>query len=228
MTDADFEARRAAARQRIDRLTGSKGGDPENRLDWFETVYATSEGDAAAVPWADLRPKPQLVEWLDSNPGDGRPALDIGCGLGDNAEAIAAAGYATTAFDLSPSAIDWARRRFAGSPVNYRTADLFNPPADWKGGFDLVHECYTIQALAGELRERAFAAVAGLVRPGGVLLVITRTRPEGSEADGPPWPLTPTELARFDALGLQAESRLDYEVQRDARTIAHSRIAYRR
>lgn len=228
MADADFEARRAAARQRLDRLTGSKGGNPDDRQDWFEAVYATSGGDAAGVPWADLRPKPQLVDWLDDHPGNGHAALDIGCGLGDNAEAIAAAGYETTAFDLSPSAIDWAKRRFAGSPVRYRTADLFDPPGEWRQAFDLVHECYTIQALAGDLRERAFAAVAGLVRPGGVLLVITRTRPEGSEADGPPWPLTPAELSRVEALGFDVESRLDYEVRRDTRIIAHTRVAYRR
>jgi SAM-dependent methyltransferase len=198
--NSDFEARSAAARQRLDRLTGSRGGHPDERLAWFETVYATSGGDAAGVPWADLQPKPQLVDWLESHPGEGRTALDIGCGLGDNAEAIAGAGHETTAFDLSPTAIVWARWRFAGSPVRYLNADLFDPPADWHGAFDLVHECYTIQALAGEVRERAFAAIARFVRPGGCLLVITRTRPDGSEADGPPWPLTLAELSRFEAL----------------------------
>lgn len=228
MADPDFQSRRSAAKKRLDRMTGSKGGPSDDRMAWFETVYATSEGDAAAVPWADMAPKPQLVEWLNENPGEGRRALDVACGLGDNAEAIAAAGYETTAFDLSPSAVSWAKERFSGTPVHYLAADLLNPPPDWYGAFDLVHECYTIQALAGDLRERAVEAVAGFVRPGGTLLVITRTRPEETDADGPPWPLTPSDLARFEALGFSVESRLDYRVQRDARSVPHSRIAYRR
>ena len=226
--DEQFQARRTAAKQRLDALTGSKGGPPDERLAWFEMVYATSGGDAAGVPWADLKPKPQLVDWLRGNPGNGKTALDVACGLGDNAEALAAADYRTTAFDLSASAVEWAVRRFAGSPVCYQAADLFDPPAEWRQGFDLVHECYTIQALSGDLRERACAAIAGFVRPGGRLLVITRTRPDGSQADGPPWPLTPAELARFETLGFSVESRLDYHVQKDTRSVAHSRIAYRR
>jgi SAM-dependent methyltransferase len=228
MTAQDFQARRAAAKQRLDELTGSKDGPPDERLAWFETVYASSGGDPAGVPWADLKPKPQLVDWLRDNPGSGMRALDVACGLGDNAEAIAAAGYRTTAFDLAASAVEWAAKRFPGSPVDYQTADLFDPPPDWRQGFDLVHECYTIQALNGDLRDSAFAAIAGFVRPGGRLLVITRTRPDDRDADGPPWPLTPAELARFEDFGFDIESRLDYNVQRDTRSIAHSRIVYRR
>jgi SAM-dependent methyltransferase len=226
--ESDFQARRVAAKQRLDELTGSKGGPPDERLAWFETVYATADRDPAGVPWADLAPKPQLVDWLNDNPGEGRRALDIACGLGDNAEAFAAAGYQTTAFDLVAAAIDWAKMRFAGSPVEYRAADLFDPPPDWRQAFDLVHECYTIQALPGDLREKAFAAIAGFVRPGGRLLVITRTRPDGAQADGPPWPLAPAELARFETFGFIIESRLDYHVQRDTRSVPHSLIAYRR
>ncbi len=225
--DDDFQARRAAAKERLDRLTGARGGRTDERLAWFETVYASSGGDAAGVPWADLAAKPQLLQWLRDNPGNGATALDVACGLGDNAEALAAAGYATTAFDLAPTAIAWAQQRFPGSPVDYRAADLFDPPPDWRQGFDLVHECYTIQALSGALRERAIETVAGFVRPGGRLLVITRMRPERSEAQGPPCPLTPSELKRFESFGFRPEDRLDYRVTKDTRSIPHCRISFR-
>lgn len=217
-----FMDRRSEALRRLDRLTGSKGGERDDRRSWFEQVYDLADEDPAGVPWADLKPKEVLLEWLASHSGEGKLALDIACGLGDNAEAISAADWKTSAFDLAEGAIRWARRRFPASAVDYQVADLFDPPANWRGCFDLVHECYTLQALHGDLRERAFAALASLVAPGGILLVITRSGDEGAEYDGPPWPLTMGELARFEDLGFTMHSHRAYDVRRpDGRVIPH-------
>jgi 2-polyprenyl-3-methyl-5-hydroxy-6-metoxy-1,4-benzoquinol methylase len=199
--DADFLARRAAARRKLDAAPGAFTDDPAGRKAWFGTVYSLAEGDPAAIPWADLAAKPALVDWLQAHPGLGRRALDVGCGLGDNAEALAAAGWLTSAFDIAEAAVVWAKRRFPDTTVDYRCADLFEPPAEWRDGFDLVHECFTLQAMAGPLRTAAFAAVASLVAPGGTLLVIARSRAESEPVGQPPWPLAPSELARFEALG---------------------------
>ena len=227
--DDAFMKRRNAARDRLDAQTGAKGGDPADRRAWFERVYRSAGDDPAAVPWADLAPKQVLLDWLGEHPGEGRTAIDIACGLGDNAEALSAAGWRTSAFDFAGDAIAWAKKRFAGSKVDYREADLFDLPDAWVGAFDLVHECYTLQALDGALREAAFEAVAGLVKPGGILLVVTRVRPDGAAADGPPWPLMPAELARFADLDLVEEESLHYEVKRpDGRVIPHARIQYRK
>lgn len=197
-------------------------------LSWFDALYADAADDPARVPWADLAPKQGLTEWLSRHPGEGRRALDVGCGLGDNAEAIAAAGYATTAFDLSDHAVAWARRRFPRSPVRYQTADLFDPPAAWRGAFDLVHECFTLQALDGDLRRDAFPAVASFVAAGGRLLVIALVRDEGTAADGPPWPLMPSEIARFEALGFTREEETRYRLERHGRTVPHLRVCFRK
>ncbi|WP_248304435.1 class I SAM-dependent methyltransferase [Breoghania sp. L-A4] len=224
-----FSDRRTEALRRLDELTGAKGGDPEDRRSWFEQVYELADDDPAAVPWADLKPKDVLVAWLARNPGAGRRALDVACGLGDNAEALSAAGWATTAFDLADGAIQWARRRFPDTKVDYQVADLFNPPQEWIGAFDLVHECYTLQALHGDLRERGFAAIANLVAPGGTLLVITRSGEDGVGYDGPPWPLTPSELDRFRDLGFALRSHRAYDVHRpDGRVIEHVMAEFRK
>jgi SAM-dependent methyltransferase len=225
-TDADFNSRRDAARDRLDELFGAKGGDRDDRASWFEAVYETAGDDPAAVPWADLAPKAALVEWLSDNPGKGTRALDVGCGLGDNAEALAEAGYDTIAFDLSEKAVEWARQRFPGSPVHYTAADLFSPPADWIGAFDLVHECYTVQALHGDLRAVSYRSLADLVRPGGRLLVITRSRADGTETAGPPWPLSPSELTGFERAGLTLSERTAYDLQKGERIIPHIRDVY--
>src|SRR5262249_300767 len=56
------------------------------------------------------------------------------------------------AFDISPTAIDGARGRFPGSAVDYTPGDLLNPPASWRGAFDLVVEIYTVQPPHGTAR----------------------------------------------------------------------------
>ena len=215
-----FRARREALKSRIDPLDKDMidGGD---RGAFFDTVYDMAGGDAAGVPWADLKPKQQLEQWLASNPGNGRTAIDIACGLGDNAEAMAAAGYRTTAFDLAEKAVSWARQRFPGSAVDYQVADLLNPPAGWNGRFDLVHECYTLQAVPPLMLQGMTAAIADLVAPGGTLLVYTRIRPDGSETSGPPWPLQERDAMGFASHGLQLVSRNAFELLRPDRKIPH-------
>ena len=122
---------------------------------WFEELYARA-GEAGDVPWADLVPNPSLVAWLDEHgvDGSGRTALKVGAGLGDDAEALAQRGFAVTAFDIAPTAVAWARRRFPDSQVDYVAADVLAPPADWCGRFDLVLEAYTLQVLPADLRPR--------------------------------------------------------------------------
>lgn len=203
MSDPDFAERRARAREKLDAIDPHKraGGvaDDPYRRQWFEAVYELAGDDPAGVPWAGLAPHPVLAQWLDGRSLAGLRALDVGCGLGDNAEALSGAGAAVTAFDLSARAVDWARRRFPGSRVDYRTADLFAAPEDWRGAFDLVHELYTLQALPETLLPQASRALASFVAPGGMLLVISRAREEGQEISGPPWPLT---RARIEALAV--------------------------
>lgn len=186
-------------------------GEP---LAWFEALYRGASGDAAAIPWADLAPHPAIVRWLDAaGPLAGRRAIVVGCGLGDDAVEVARRGAVTTAFDLSDTAVAWCRRRFPDAPVAWTTADLLATPAAWRRAFDLVVEVFTIQSMPPALRERAIAAVADLLAPGGRLVVVARTRGEDEAAQGPPWPLTPRELEGFTRAGL---TRAGVETWQDA------------
>ena len=204
--DPAMAERRAVARKRLDAIDPAKQpgaeGDPRRR-EWFEAVYALAEGDPANVPWGNMIAHPLLTEWLARNPRlDGLRALDIGCGLGDNAAALAGQGAQVTAFDLVPRAAEWAQHRFPDSDIVFCAADLFSPPAEWLGAFDFVHETYTLQAFPAEVLDTAQKNIAGFVKPGGRLLVITRARDDQQDFDGPPWPLTRKNLESFAGHGL--------------------------
>lgn len=172
---------------------------------WFEPLYEAAAGDASRVPWARLAPRAALLRWADARAGAGagRSAVVIGAGLGDDAEELAGRGFTVTAFDIAPSAVAWARRRFPGSAVDYVVADLAALPAAWAGSFDLVFESYTLQSVPAGLRARLVPAVARLVAPGGTLVVVAIVREPDEPTDGPPWFLTYDELAAFERLGLE-------------------------
>ncbi|MEI8134201.1 MAG: class I SAM-dependent methyltransferase [bacterium] len=183
---------------------------------WFEELYTTANGDAGIIPWADQKPKRYLVEWLDAHSvvGEGKRALVIGCGLGDDCEELARRNFQVTGFDISPTAIEWARKRFPESKVDYHVADLFKLPAEWLGTFDFVFECYTIQALPRTVRSTVISQVASLVAPGGELLVVCRGWKDDQEEDKLPWALKREELQEFNRLGfneISFEDFLDYD-----------------
>ncbi len=221
MSDRTPDPRRAEIRQII--AEASKDAHPAR---WFEKVYATASGDADAVPWAMERPNPYLLEWLnDTNTrGDGTSALVIGCGLGDDAEALAQQGFDVTAFDISETAIAWCRQRFPNSSVNYHVCDLFACEGSWKKAFDFVFESRTVQSLPLKLRHATMGIVSEFVADEGTLLVVANRRETDAEPDGPPWPLSDSELKTFETCGL-TEIRRDFFDRNSRPTV---RVEYHR
>ena len=177
---------------------------------WFDRLYSQAEGDTSQVPWAKLTTHPYLQDWLNKYQAQSHSsfALTIGCGLGDDAETLAKVGYNVTAFDVSPKAIAWCKQRFPNSSVDYLVADLFALDPAWRGIFDFIFECRTIQALPLNLRDRTIEAIASTVAPDGTLLIISRIRDTDEEPDGPPWAVSNKEFAQFQQFGLE-------EVRRD-------------
>ena len=199
-----------------------------DRLDFFDGIYAEAGADPSTIGWADLAPKAELTDWLARNPGKGRRAMDVACGLGDNAEGLAAAGWDVTAFEYSERAVRWARERFADSAVDYRVADLADLPESWRGAYELVHECYTLQALPPDTLAWTIPAITSLVAPGGTLLVYSRWREGGAAVEGPPWPLERSRLDAFANHGLVLKDRSDFVLHKGERRIPHVFDQWRR
>ena len=189
-------------------------GEP---LAWFEEVYQRAESSGVStVPWADLRPNPNLVHWLEREriDGAGRRSLVVGCGLGDDAEELGRRGFAVTGFDISQSAIEMATTRFRDTDVEYLATDLFNAPASWASAYDFVHEAYTLQVLPTAMRREALRRMASFVAPKGILLLIARARDEAEDPGEMPWPLTRDEIKlprQFNLKELSLEDYLDEE-----------------
>lgn len=187
----------------------AKRGNPDG---WFEEFYARAEGDINKVYWADLKPSPLLLDWIGKRPTQGgKRAITIGCGLGDDAEALAEHGYDTVAFDISPSAIAMCRQRYPKSSVDYRVADLLDLPAQWRRGFDLVYECNTIQILTGPNRVRALEAIAELAAPRGEIIVSCRSRNSDDTSETFPIALDKNEIDGFVRVGLSESFFMAYD-----------------
>ena len=188
-----------------------------------------AEGDARLIQWADMTPNPGLVEWIarKGTSGGGRKCITIGCGLGDDAEELARRGFSVVAFDISSTAIEWCRKRFPNSPVDYRVADLLASPGSWNGAFDFVLESYTLQVLPPDLRPRAMECMARYVPRGGTLLVLARGRDPGDDPGSMPWPLTRDELDHFRRAGLEEIAFEDY-LDREDPPVRRFSVEYRR
>lgn len=177
---------------------------------WFETLYSRSSKDGAGVPWANMTTHPSFMSWLRRNSldGDGKSALVVGCGMGDDAVELEAHGFHVTAFDVSASAINYCKDRFPLSKVDFQQADLLRAQPQWRRRFDFVLEIFTIQALPPKYEKDLIGSIADFVAPRGQLVVIAETskQPRIFE-NGPPWLLTPAHIDSFASNGLMVEER---------------------
>jgi SAM-dependent methyltransferase len=179
----------------------------DDATSWFERLYAKAADGEAVIPWDRRAPHPLLMEWIEERPMlSGSRTLVVGCGLGDDAAYLAGQGYRVIAFDISRSAIEAARRRFPTSPVDFRVADLLNPPGEWRQHFGLVLETYTTQSLPVRLRPTVALHVGRFVAPGGRLLVLAEASAGDEPVDGPPWPLSRNDIEFFAVEGLELVS----------------------
>jgi SAM-dependent methyltransferase len=137
---------------------------------WDER-YAKGE-----TPWDTGQPSSELRRVLPEISLRPCRALELGCGSGTNAVWLAQQGFDVTAIDLSPLAVERARRRAeaAGARVRFLTADVFRPPDTLAGAFDFFFDrgCYHavrregVAAYLGTLRQLTHPGTLGLVLAG--------------------------------------------------------------
>ena len=180
--------------------------------DFFDAMYAQADGDDAGVPWQHAISRRFIGDWMATlDPSRHQRALVVAAGLGDDAAALARLGLEVVAFDYAPTAVDWARSRHGDAEVDWQVADLFAPPDEWVGGFDLVIEVFTVQSIDPARQVDAARAIAAFVAPGGTLVAVTMVHDGSREPEGPPWPLNPSTLDAFTS-GFDEQTRRTEEL----------------
>ena len=172
---------------------------------WFDALYSEAAGNYEHIPWADLEPNKFLKIWAEKTnlQGGGRKALVVGCGLGDDAKFLDDLNFDVTAFDISPTAIEWAKKLHTDTDIKFYVADLFETPHEWQKAFEFVLEVYTIQPLPLEMRDGVIDKIADFVAEKGKLVVVTRGREDDEIPPELPWALSRKDLSRFQMNGLK-------------------------
>jgi 2-polyprenyl-6-hydroxyphenyl methylase/3-demethylubiquinone-9 3-methyltransferase len=120
---------------------------------------------------------PLRLDWIAGHaPLEGATVLDVGCGGGILAEAMARRGARVTGIDLSEKALKVAELHLLESrlPVSYRSISAENLAAQSAASFDVV----TCMELLEHVPDPAatVAACAKLARPGGQVFFSTLNR----------------------------------------------------
>lgn len=101
----------------------------------------------------------------------GDEVLDVGCGEGRNSVWLARRGCKVTGIDISPLALEKARRLAEehGVKVDWQQGDV--RALDWAGArFDAI-VCIFIQFAAPEDRDRLFDGFRDALKPGGIVVL---------------------------------------------------------
>jgi SAM-dependent methyltransferase len=149
----------------------------------YDEVYRET-ADSGGPPWVIGGPQPAMARVLDDGV-KGPKVLDVGCGTGDLAIALARRGYDVTGVDISGVAIETAKAKAAaeGLAIDFRVQDatrLTLPSAPFDSVFDsgLLH--ILVRHGGGEA-DRYLGLLPGLAAPGAPVFVLAISREAGDD-----------------------------------------------
>ncbi|MYM61799.1 class I SAM-dependent methyltransferase [Pseudomaricurvus sp. HS19] len=121
----------------------------------------------------------QLSEFISSRvEGEATSILDVACGIGTQSLGLAALGYAVTASDLSPGAVDRGRREAAlrGLDIAFSVCDMRQIGSHHRSGFDVVlcADNSMPHLLSDDAILEALRAMHSRLRDGGYCIVTQR------------------------------------------------------
>jgi ubiquinone/menaquinone biosynthesis methyltransferase len=154
---------------------GSAFDSPRSRQAYVRSLFAriAHRYDLITVLLSggmDRRWKRRVVSLAAPRQGD--RALDLACGTGDIALALAAKGAGVTGLDVTHAMLRLAKVK--GGRVAYVTGDMMTLPFG-PAGLDIVTTGYGIRNVP--VLERALSEIHRVLRPGGVFVSLDFNRP---------------------------------------------------
>lgn len=195
--DPDFQSMETAPRSRMpmeDFVHDGKWGCPwipPESLGW-QARY--EETPAEKLPWFHPELDPDFAAALEHLNIQSGTALDIGCGPGTQAIALARQGFDVTAVDVAGAAIEGARRRAAeaGVSIDFIAGDIMFMDIDNR--FDLILDRGVLHCFDdADARRRYIARIFAWLKPGGILLLKCFSHEETRE-EGPPCRFSPDDI----------------------------------
>jgi SAM-dependent methyltransferase len=177
-------------------MKGSMAG-----MDWDEQYQ---RGEAF---WDKGAPAPAMKQYLARQTVRGR-ALVPGCGRGHEVALAVEYGLDATGLDIAPTGVAEARAKYPHLAERFVTGNLFDPPEEMRGAFDVVLEHTCMSALPPTLRADYRRGIDLTLRPGGLLIGVWFINPALDPGElGPPFPFSVADLTALFAK--------DYEVVED-------------
>ena len=170
-------------------------------MNW-EEIYQKGE-----VFWNKGEASPPLKQYLERHPVRGR-ALVPGCGHGHEVALAVEHGLDAIGLDIAPTGVAEARALYPKLAERFVVGDLFNPPAELRGAFDVVLEHTCLSGLHPSLRADYRRGIDLTLKRGGLLIGVWFIEPDLDPGDeGPPFPFSVPDLTALFAQ--------DYEVVED-------------
>lgn len=137
----------------------------------FEEIYSGAT-PSAIIPWDLGEPQPALAELISTGWCVGT-IVDVGCGTGELALALAARGHAVLGVDVAPSAIELARHKAGqrGLDAEFRAADATELDG-YDGRFDTVLDSGLLHCLRSEEQLRYLRVLRRVCKRGGRIAVL--------------------------------------------------------
>ncbi|MEK7484238.1 MAG: methyltransferase domain-containing protein [Planctomycetota bacterium] len=154
----------------------------------WSVLYQTNQ-----ARWDLGTPAPNLQRLIQQNVPKGTRLLVPGCGYGNDALALAEAGYEVFALDFAPEALTVARNRpiSSGAKIHWIQGDLFQSRPEWENYFGGWVELTCFCAIPPKRRSEYKQQLKKWLAPRGMFIGLFYI---DLPAGGPPFNSTPEEL----------------------------------
>src|SRR6201995_3536993 len=155
----------------------------------FETAYrgeSTLLGEGTRPPWSIGTPQPELAALIDQGKFHG-DVLDVGCGEAAISLTLAEMGHRTVGLELSPTAIDLARReaKNRGLPnATFEVADI-SSFTGYDARFGTIVDSTLFHSMPVALRDGYQQSIVRAAAPGASYFVLVFDK--AAIPQGPPF-----------------------------------------